>query len=101
VPGYPLDCNLWSTGCTFLDYDRDGHVDLLVTRYIDFRPEKTPAPGAFPFCTWKGAPVYCGPRGLPFGSVTLYHNHGDGTFEDVSEKSAAGAHRALTAIGYR
>jgi hypothetical protein len=79
--------NLWSTGCTFLDYDRDGHVDLLVTRYIDFRPEKTPAPGAFPFCTWKGAPVYCGPRGLPFGSITLYHNRGDGTFEDVSEES--------------
>ena len=74
----------WSTGCTFLDYDRDGHVDLLVTRYIDFTPGKTPMPGQFPFCTWKGSPVYCGPRGLPFGGATLYHNRGDGTFEDVS-----------------
>jgi enediyne biosynthesis protein E4 len=79
--------NQWSTGCTFLDYDRDGHVDLLVTSYIDFIPEKTPAPGQFPFCMWKGAPVYCGPRGLPFGKATLYHNRGDGTFEDVSVKA--------------
>lgn len=74
----------WSTGCTFVDYDRDGHLDLLVTGYLDFQPERTPLPGQFPFCTWKGAPVYCGPRGLPFGSVTLYHNRGDGVFDDVS-----------------
>ncbi len=82
----------WSTGCTFLDYDRDGRLDLLVTSYLDFRPERTPLPGQFPFCTWKGAPVYCGPRGLPFGAATLYHNRGDGTFEDVSVK--AGIRRA-------
>lgn len=79
--------NQWSTGCTFLDYDRDGHLDLLVTSYLDFRPGSTPLPGQFPFCTWKGAPVYCGPRGLPYGTATLYHNRGDGTFEDVSVKS--------------
>ncbi len=79
--------NQWSTGCTFLDYDRDGHLDLLVTAYLDFRPERTPLPGQFPFCTWKGAPVYCGPRGLPFGTANLYHNRGDGTFEDVSAKA--------------
>jgi hypothetical protein len=77
----------WSTGCTFLDYDRDGHVDLLVTSYLDFQPGKTPLPGQFPFCTWKGAPVYCGPRGLPYGTAALYHNRGDATFEDVSAKA--------------
>lgn len=77
----------WSTGCTFLDYDRDGHVDLLVASYLRFQAATTPLPGSQPFCLWKGSPVYCGPRGLPFGKLTLFHNRGDGTFEDVSEKS--------------
>jgi hypothetical protein len=77
----------WSTGCTFLDYDRDGHLDLFVTSYVGFALERTPLPGQFPFCMWKDTPVYCGPRGLPHGRVTLYRNRGDGTFEDVSEIS--------------
>jgi hypothetical protein len=77
----------WSTGCTFFDYDRDGHADLLVTAYLDFRPDSIPKPGAQAWCLWKGAPVYCGPRGLPYGRLTLFRNRGDGTFEDVSEKS--------------
>lgn len=77
----------WSSGCTFLDYDRDGHLDLLVTSYQQFDLAKTPAPGKGANCEWKGMPVFCGPRGLPFGKVTLYHNRGDGTFEDVSVKS--------------
>ena len=77
----------WSSGCTFLDYDRDGYLDLLVTSYQQFDLEKTPAPGHGANCEWKGMPVFCGPRGLPFGKVTLYHNRGDGTFEDVSIKS--------------
>ena len=77
----------WSTGCSFLDYDRDGHLDLVVTSYQHFDPARTPAPGSGPTCEWKGMPVFCGPRGLPFGKVTLYHNRGDGTFEDVSQKA--------------
>ena len=77
----------WSTGCTFFDYDRDGYLDLLVTSYVVFDPATTPPPGAHPFCTWKGHPVYCGPRGLPPGKLTLYHNRRDGTFEDVSARS--------------
>jgi enediyne biosynthesis protein E4 len=77
----------WSSGCTFLDYDRDGHLDLLVTSYQAFDLQKTPAPGNGANCEWKGMPVFCGPRGLPYGKVTLYHNRGDGTFEDVSVKS--------------
>ncbi len=77
----------WSTGCTFFDYDRDGHLDLLVTAYQQFDPAKTPPPGSSSTCQWMGLPVFCGPRGLPYGSITLYHNRGDGTFEDVSEQS--------------
>lgn len=81
----------WSSGCTFLDYDRDGHLDLLVTSYQQFDPATTPLPGKSSNCEWKGMPVFCGPRGLPFGKITLYHNRGDGTFEDVSARSGVRA----------
>ncbi|MDE0108891.1 MAG: CRTAC1 family protein [Bryobacterales bacterium] len=77
----------WSSGCTFVDYDRDGLLDLLVTQYQQFDLETAPPPGITSNCEWKGMPVYCGPRGLPFGNVTLYRNLGDGRFEDVSESS--------------
>ncbi len=79
------DPDQWSSGCTFVDYDRDGSLDLLITRYQQFDPKTAPAPGKTSNCEWKGMPVYCGPRGLPYGGVTLYRNRGDGTFEDVSE----------------
>jgi hypothetical protein len=77
----------WSSGCTFLDYDHDGYLDLMVTSYQAFDLAKTPTPGKGSNCEWKGMPVFCGPRGLPFGKVTLYRNRGDNTFEDVSLKS--------------
>lgn len=77
----------WSTGCTFLDYDRDGKLDLFVASYAGFDPKKTPQPGAFPYCLFRETPVYCGPRGLPFGDAVLYRNRGDGTFEDVTARS--------------
>ena len=77
----------WSSGCTFVDYDRDGLLDLLVTQYQQFDPKTAPPPGKTSNCEWKGMPVYCGPRGLPFGNVTLYRNLGDGRFEDASESS--------------
>jgi hypothetical protein len=77
----------WGSGCTFIDYDRDGHLDLFVANYLDFRFEKVPKPGANVNCTWKGTPVMCGPRGLPPGIGALYHNNGDGTFSDVSAAS--------------
>ena len=77
----------WSTGCSFVDYDKDGYLDLFVANYVDFDIKKTPAKGANQYCTWKGMPVMCGPRGLPGGTNILYHNNGDGTFTDVSEKS--------------
>ncbi|MBI1895928.1 MAG: CRTAC1 family protein [Acidobacteria bacterium] len=77
----------WSTGCTFLDYDRDGRLDLFVTSYVAFDLKTVPRPGEQAYCLFKDAPVYCGPRGLPFGTVTLYHNRGGGRFEDVSAAS--------------
>ena len=91
----------WSSGCTFLDYDRDGRLDLFVTSYQEFDLASAPLPGKASNCEWKGLPVFCGPRGLPFGKATLYHNRGDGTFEDVSEKAGIRSVRdfyAFTAV---
>jgi len=77
----------WSTGCAFLDYDRDGKLDIVVATYVDFDLKRAPAPGERASCMWKGVPVMCGPRGLPWGKNILYHNRGDGTFEDVTTKA--------------
>ena len=77
----------WGAGCTFVDFDRDGHLDLFVSNYLDFDMAKIPKPGENANCNWKGFPVNCGPRGLPPGFVALYRNNGDGTFTDVSIKS--------------
>src|SRR5712672_2177964 len=77
----------WGTGCAFIDYDRDGHLDLMVSNYVDFDLSNTPAPGERASCIWKGVPVMCGPQGLPGSKNVLYHNRGDGTFEDVTAKA--------------
>jgi hypothetical protein len=77
----------WSTGCAFVDYDRDGKLDLFVATYVDFDVKTAPGPGERAACMWKGVPVMCGPRGLPWGKNMLYHNKGDGTFEDVTVKA--------------
>jgi enediyne biosynthesis protein E4 len=77
----------WGTGCAFVDYDRDGHLDLMVANYVDFDLSSAPAPGENPSCIWKGVRVMCGPRGLPGSKNILYHNNGDGTFENVTTKA--------------
>ncbi|MBI3405317.1 MAG: CRTAC1 family protein [Acidobacteria bacterium] len=77
----------WSTGCAFGDYDRDGFVDLYVANYVAMDVKKTPTPGVSSFCQYMGMNVLCGPRGLPGGVDHLYHNSGNGTFTDVSEKA--------------
>jgi enediyne biosynthesis protein E4 len=77
----------YGSGCTWVDYDRDGRLDLFVATYLNTTLEKLPKPGQNADCRWKGVPVNCGPRGLPHGFVRLYHNNGDGTFTDVSQQS--------------
>ena len=77
----------WGSGCAFVDYDRDGSVDLVVANYVDFDVSTAPAPGARASCIWKGAPVMCGPRGLPPAKNILYRNRGNGSFEDVTVKT--------------
>jgi len=81
----------WSTGCTWLDYDRDGLLDLYVANYLVFDFDKIPATGVDPNCNYKGIPVNCGPRGLVPERPMLYHNNGDGTFTDVTERSGIAA----------
>ena len=77
----------YGSGCTWVDYDRNGHLDLLVASYLSTTIDKLPKPGQNPDCTWKGVAVNCGPRGLPTGFVQLFHNNGDGTFTEVSKQS--------------
>jgi enediyne biosynthesis protein E4 len=81
----------YGSGCSWVDYDRDGRLDLFVANYLNTTLEKLPKPGENSDCTWKGVPVNCGPRGLPPGSVQLFHNNGDGTFTDVSKPSGVAA----------
>ncbi len=91
----------FATGCTWIDYDRDGRLDLFVCHYAIFDPAKTPARGKDPACNYNGVPVFCGPAGLAQESCRLYHNNGDGTFTDVSVKSGIAAIKpgyALTAV---
>jgi len=76
----------WNSGCAFLDYDKDGHLDLFVANYIDFDIKTAPLPEAAG-CSYKGIQVACGPPGLEGGKNILYHNNGDGTFTDVSQKA--------------
>ena len=87
----------YGTGCAFVDYNRDGYLDLFVSNYVGFDHAKTPRPGEKSYCFFLNTPVNCGPRGLPFGQHSLYRNNGDGTFTDVSE--AAGISGARSNYG--
>ena len=89
----------YNTGCAFLDYDNDGHLDLFVTNYLKFDFASTPKPGANAYCWYRGLPVACGPRGLPFDRNILYHSNGDGTFTDVSEASGIAKSARNYALG--
>jgi len=87
----------YGTGCAFLDYSRDGRLDLFVSNYVTFEYGKTPRPGEKSYCFFLNMPVNCGPRGLPFAQHSLYRNNGDGTFTDVSQ--AAGISGARSNYG--
>jgi len=92
--GLATEGRRWGTGCAFLDYDRDGDLDLFAAHYLDFDPTKVPKPGAPGQCMWKGFPVVCGPMGLPPETMTLYNNDGRGRFADVSVAAGIGAKAA-------
>ena len=92
----------WGSGCSFLDGDRDGDLDLFVANYLRFDLAAAPEPGQGANCVWKGIPVNCGPKGLPTETNLLYRNRGDGTFEDVSKPSGIAAvtgRYSMTAVG--
>ncbi len=85
--GLAGETGVWNSGCSFVDYDRDGHLDLFVAQYVEFDPKTAIRPEQDPNCNWKGIPVNCGPRGLRPGRQRLFHNDGHGRFRDVSVAS--------------
>jgi enediyne biosynthesis protein E4 len=94
----------FGSGCTFLDYNRGGWLDLFVANYADVDLTKMPTPSLeLPNCSFEGVPVNCGPSGLPIPTNLLYRNNKDGTFTDVSKESGVAAIRgsyALTAVAF-
>lgn len=85
--GLPAAGQRWGSGCSFIDHDRDGDLDLFVANYLAFDLAAAAEPGQGANCVWKGIPVNCGPKGLPTDTNLLYRNRGDGTYEDVSAAS--------------
>jgi hypothetical protein len=90
----------WGAACCFLDFDRDGHLDLFVSNYLNFDPAKAPHPGEGAYCRYNEIGVPCGPQGFAGGTNLLYRNRGDGTFEDVSEKSGIANPRGSASAGF-
>jgi enediyne biosynthesis protein E4 len=76
----------WSTSAGFLDYDNDGKLDLFVTRYMEWDTRHSKTCGG----EWH---TYCPPEEFPATTSVLYRNNGDGTFEDVSQKSGISARK--------
>ncbi|OLD61848.1 MAG: hypothetical protein AUI53_03995 [Acidobacteria bacterium 13_1_40CM_2_60_7] len=85
-----------SVSAAFFDYDRDGHLDLFVTNYVQF--DRAYLDRVSPYCLWKGLRVFCGPNGVAGDSNVLYHNNGDGTFTDVT-KAAGLQNPELKSLG--
>jgi hypothetical protein len=99
--GLLRDGAIWSSACTFIDYDRDGLLDLFVGHYAHLDLKTTPPPGANIYCREGDLPVFCGPHYFKPVPAQLYRNNGDGTFTDVSERSGIGASagtRAMTSV---
>jgi enediyne biosynthesis protein E4 len=94
----------FGSGCTFVDYNRDGLLDLFVSNYVDIDLATAPKPSLdIPNCNYEGVPIFCGPAGLAVPQHFLYRNNGDGTFADVSKQSGIGAIRGsygFTALAF-
>lgn len=90
----------WGAGCCFLDFDRDGLLDLFVSNYVAFDAKRAPKPGSAPYCRFNEIPVPCGPQGFAGGTNALFRNRGDGTFEDVSEKSGIATPRGASSMTF-
>ncbi|HXY50306.1 MAG TPA: CRTAC1 family protein [Terriglobales bacterium] len=89
-----------SLGAAWGDYDRDGRVDLFVSRYVHVDMNKLPELGSNEkFCQFRGVPVQCGPWGMQGESDFLFHNRGDGTFEDVSKQAGVDDPRHYYGMG--
>jgi hypothetical protein len=93
----------WSSGATWGDYDGDGRLDLFVAGYVHWDwnnlPDSKEAGGNNAFCTFRGEQVACGPRGLKGEPDHLFHNNGDGTFTDVSDKAGVADHAGYYGLG--
>jgi len=99
-----FDGTRFGAGCTFVDYNRDGLLDLFVSNYVDVDLAHLPKPNLdMSNCTYEGVAVACGPRGLKAPQHYLYKNNGDGTFTDVSKESGIAAIKGsygLTAVSF-
>jgi len=94
----------FGAGCTFIDYNRDGLLDLFVSNYVEVDLAHAAKPSlSIPGCNYEGAPVACGPKGLKAPLQYLYRNNGNGTFTDVSRESGIAAvtgSYGLTAVAF-
>jgi hypothetical protein len=90
----------WGAGCCFLDFDRDGQLDLFVSNYAQFDLAHAPLPGSSLYCRYNEIGVPCGPQGFSGGTNILYRNRGNGTFEDVSERSGISNPRGIPTTAF-
>jgi len=94
----------FGSGSTFVDYNRDGLLDLFVSNYVEIDLATAAMPSLdLPDCHYEGVPTNCGPKSLGTPPHFLYRNNGDGTFSDVSRESGIGAlggSYGLTAVAF-